>query len=141
MNEQESAPRKPAAHNLSGFWISTYKYHSSVRNGDFVARHYVWLRHNGEELTVESLADLNDSYMAARFSLRGDVATGTWEDRVSQQGEYRKHVYYGVAQMILSNDGKSLQGKWVGFGQNLEIKSGPWEIRYVGKTLPKEPLE
>jgi len=128
-------------HNFSGVWLSTYRYHSTVRKSDFVSQHYVWLRQDGNEFTVESLPDINDSYMNARFVLHDKVATGTWEDRSSKKGYYKGHVYYGAAQLIFDEDWKHLAGKWVGFGLKMDIKTGPWEIVYIGKNLPDEPMK
>lgn len=127
--------------DLSGVWLSTYKYRSTVRKSDFVSQHYVWLRQDGKEFTIESLPDVNDSYLSARFVAHKNVATGTWEDRTAQEGYYKGYVYYGAAQLIFDKDWKRLAGKWVGFGLKMDIKTGPWEIVYIGKTLPKKPMK
>jgi hypothetical protein len=70
--------------------------------------------------------------MLARFSLdlngKSKVVTGTWEEQTAKEGHYKGAIYQGAAQLILSDDGDSLKGKWVGFGKNLEVNTGDWEI-------------
>lgn len=125
---------------LSGVWLSTYTYHSSVRATDFKAEHYVRLRLHANELILEGIPNVNDSQVVANFSLHREVATGTWRDFTVQAG-HKGASYRGAAQLIFDKDWKRLVGKWVGFGLRLDIKTGPWEIVYIGKTLPKKPMK
>lgn len=125
---------------LSGIWLSVYKYHSSVRGTDFKAEHYVRLRLYANELILESIPNVNDSQMVANFSLHGEIATGTWRDFTVQAGQ-KGTSYRGSAQLIFDKDWKRLTGKWVGFGLKMDIKTGPWEIVYIGKNLPDKPME
>jgi hypothetical protein len=36
-------------------------------------------------------------------------------------------------QLIISKDHKRMKGKWVGFGKEMEVKTGPWEFIYLGE--------
>jgi len=47
-------------------------------------------------------------------------------------------MYYGAMQLILSDDQKSMKGKWVGFGEDMEVNTGPWELEYIGEEVPAE---
>jgi len=120
------------SNQLSGIWRSDYTYHNSSRDEDMQSEHYVRLYPKGGELVVESLPSANESYLVARFWLDGDVATGSWQEVTSLQGDYKGTIYHGAAQLIIAKDRKSLEGKWVGFGKNMEVKTGPWKFTYMG---------
>jgi hypothetical protein len=121
------------ANKFSGIWESTYTYHSSIRDADIDSCHYVYIHPQGDVLVMETVPEINDSYMLARFTLDGKVATGTWQEGTSPKGDYKGVIYHGAGQLILSDDGKSFAGKWVGFGKDMGIKTGTWEFRYLGK--------
>jgi len=121
--------------NLSGIWRSDYTYRSSAREKDFDSSHYVRMYPKGGELVVESVPDLNSSYLVARFWLDGDVATGSWQEVTSLESEYKGAIYHGAAQLIISEDHKSMKGKWVGFGKKMEVKTGPWTFTYLGEDV------
>jgi hypothetical protein len=122
----------PISNDFSGIWRSDYTYHNSDQDKDFLSQHYVRLYVKDNQLIAESVSDLNESYMLARFSVDGDIVTGSWQEVTDPQGNYQGTIYHGAAQLILSEDKKSLKGKWVGFGKNMEVKTGPWEFVYIG---------
>lgn len=125
----------PHLNNFSGIWLSDYTYHSSSKDEKLVSQHYVRVYPKGNELVIESVPEVNDSYMLARFSVDGDVATGSWQEVTDPKGDYKGTIYHGAAQLIISKDGKSLKGQWVGFGKNMDVKTGPWEFSYLGEDL------
>jgi hypothetical protein len=86
----------------------------------------------GDGFVIETVSKVNDSYMLARFSLDENVATGSWQQATSPKGDYQGVEYHGAGQLIVSDDGKRMVGKWVGFGKNMEVKTGPWEFTYLG---------
>lgn len=120
------------SNKYTGIWRSDYTYHNSDRNEDLLSQHYVRMYPKGNELIVESVPNVNESYMLARFSVDGTVLTGSWQEATDPKGDYKGTIYYGAAQLIISDDGKKFKGKWVGFGKNMEVKTGPWEFVYVG---------
>ncbi len=127
---------------FSGIWRSDYTYHSSDRDEDLLSQHYVRIYPKGNELIIESSPGVNESYMLARFTMDGNVLTGSWQEVTDPKGDYKGTIYYGAAQLILTDDGKKMKGKWVGFGKNMEVKTGPWEFVYVGedeKALQSQP--
>jgi hypothetical protein len=121
-----------SAKQLSGIWRSDYIYRSSDRNEDRKSVEYVRFYPNKYGFVVETVPKANESYELARFSVEGDVVTGTWQSNTSPKGDYKGAVYHGAAQLIISDDGKRLAGKWVGFGKNMVVKTGPWEFTYLG---------
>lgn len=123
----------PISNNFSGIWRSDYTYHNSDQDKDLLSQHYVRLYVKDNQLIAESVQDLNESYMLARFSVDGNIATGSWQEVTDPQGDYKGTVYYGAAQLIVSEDKKNLKGQWVGFGKNMEVKTGPWEFVYIGE--------
>jgi hypothetical protein len=120
---------------FSGIYLSDYTYHSSSKDADLQSKHYIRLFPKGNEMVIESVPELNDSYMLARFAIDGNVATGSWQTATSPKGDYQGVIYHGAAQMIISEDGKHFDGKWVGFGKNMEVKTGPWEFTYIGEDV------
>lgn len=124
--------------DFTGVWRSSYRFTSSDRSGEYENVHYVTMHRKNNQLVVESLSDTDDAYLLARFSLDGRVATGSWQDQMAQHGFYKGTLYHGAAQLILDTDGNALRGKWVGFGKNLKIKTGDWEIVRVEGEVPEK---
>jgi hypothetical protein len=125
-----------AEYTLSGIWRSHYGYHSHSRNADFEDEHLVRLHHRGHQLVIESLPEVNTSYVIIRLSLADNVATGSWEEHTDPSGYYKGAVYHGAVQLVLAANKRRLSGKWVGFGKDMKVNVGSWEFVYLGKTLP-----
>lgn len=123
----------PTSNDFSGIWRSDYTYHNSELDEDRLSQHYVRMYPKGNELIVESVPGLNESYMLARFSIDGNVATGSWQEVTDPKGDYKGIIYHGAAQLIISEDQRKLKGKWVGFGKEMEVKTGPWAFSYIGE--------
>lgn len=130
-NTKATAKATPR-NKFMGIWRSDYSYHNSRLDEDQVSQQYVRVYRKGDELIAESIPEPSGSYMNARFSMDGDIATGSWQQVTNPSGGYGGIIYHGAAQLILSEDKKSLKGKWVGFGKNMEVKTGPWEFVYIG---------
>jgi len=124
-----------STNKFSGIWRSDYTYHSTDRDEDLLSQHYVRMFPKGNELIVESVPEVNESYMLARFSIDNNVATGSWQEVTDPKGDYKGTIYHGAAQLIIADDAKSLEGQWVGFGKNMEVKTGPWKFVYVGEDV------
>lgn len=118
---------------LAGIWKSTYTYHNSEQNKESTSSHYVQLHPHGDQLVIESLKDHNESYLILRLWLDGEVATGSWQEVTSASGDFKGTVYHGAIQLIIESDHKHLTGKWVGFGRQMNVKSGAWQFEYVGR--------
>lgn len=117
--------------NLSGVWRSRYKYPSSSRGGEFEYQHTIRLHQEGNRIAAESVPEEQQSYLALKLSLQDNVATGTWQEQTEKDGYYKGAVYYGAIQLILSEDGNRMSGKWTGFGKDGEVNTGSWELERI----------
>jgi hypothetical protein len=123
-------------YDFSGIWRSDFYFKSSTRPGQFEKIDYVRLHLLGNQLVLESVPAEDGSYMIARFSLDGRIATGSWQDYMGDDTYYNGRVYHGATQLVLEEDGNALTGKWVGFGENMIVNSGDWQIVRTNKKGP-----
>lgn len=121
---------------LTGIWLSRYEFESSDR-GTLSNRHYVLVLQRGAVLTVHSMR-ASASRLSLRMDVNGTVVTGTWTEQTSQDGYYRGAVYHGAIQMLLAPTGRSMAGKWVGFGRRLEVKTGAWSLELVTESVDED---
>ena len=127
---------------FDGIWRSDYTYHSSDRDENLLAQNYVRIYPKGNEIIIESIPEVNDSYVLARLTVDGNVATGAWQKVSNPKGEYKGTIYHGAAQLVISDDEKTLEGMWVGFGRKMVVKDGPWKLTFLGEepsVLDNEP--
>lgn len=132
MSHTEEHPGTRAAPDApSGVWLSRYQYVSSGRNGTFTGRHHVLLLEHASRLTVRSLPGASStpgSNLSMDLGIDGGVLTGTWREETSQDGYYQGAVYHGAIQMLIEPTGRRITGAWVGFGRDMDVNSGPWEL-------------
>lgn len=137
-------PRTAPRGNYSGVWLSTYEFYSSGRGDTFTGKHFVVLLQHGNRLTARSLpnASLNpDSPLTLDFQIEGSAVTGTWTEETARDGYYQGARYFGALQMLVDPTGRRMSGKWVGFGRDYEINSGPWELRLMDASTAKATLD
>ncbi|MFJ8191099.1 helix-turn-helix domain-containing protein [Streptomyces sp. NPDC096094] len=142
-NGVPAAQPAPARGNYSGVWLSTYEFYSSGRGDTFVGKHYVVLLQHGNRLTAQSLpgASLNpDSPLSIDLQLDGSTVTGTWTEQTAADGYYRGARYFGALQMLVEPTGRRMAGKWVGFGKEFDVNTGPWELRLMDASTSKATL-
>ncbi|MGW5100230.1 helix-turn-helix domain-containing protein [Streptomyces sp. NPDC004100] len=135
----QTAPRG----NYSGIWLSTYEYFSSGRDNSFTGKHYVVLLQHGNRLTGRSLpqGSLNpDSPLALDLQVEGNIVTGTWNEKTASEGYYRGARYFGAVQMLVEPTGRRMAGKWVGFGKEFDVNTGPWELRFMDADTSKATI-
>jgi transcriptional regulator with XRE-family HTH domain len=138
-----SAPHALPRANYAGVWLSRYEYFSSGRDSSFVAMHYVVVLQHGNRLTVRSLpgASTNpDSPLSIDLTVDNNVATGTWVEQTAENGYYRGARYYGAIQMLIEPTGRRMAGKWVGFGKEFDINTGPWELRLQDSSTNQKTI-
>jgi len=133
----QSAPRG----NFSGVWLSSYGYFSSSRGEAFTGEHYVVVLQHGDRLTVRSLPDSADSSVTMDLTVDGNVLTGTWVEATAEQGHYRGARYHGAIQMLAEPTGRRIAGKWLGFGKEMDINTGPWELIFQDASTNKATLD
>ncbi|OJF14600.1 transcriptional regulator [Couchioplanes caeruleus] len=129
------------AANYSGVWLSRYEYFSSGRDGMFVGRHYVVILQHGDRLTVRSLPGSADSALTMDLTADGSVLTGTWVEQTEQSGYYRGARYHGAIQMLAEPTGRRVRGKWVGFGKEMDVNTGPWELTFQDASTRRTTLD
>lgn len=137
---QAAAPRG----NYSGVWLSAYEYVSSGRgNQVLTGKHHVVLLQHGNRLTGRSLpgASLHpDSPLTLDLQIEGGTVTGTWTEQTAGEGYYRGARYFGAIQMLAEPTGRRMAGKWVGFGKDFDVNTGPWELRLLDSSTDKATL-
>jgi hypothetical protein len=138
-NERATDTAFPTAGpDMSGVWHSRYMYYSSGRDEQFEADHYVVFRQQRSQLLGQSLPHSMDSRLKIGLSVDGSVATGTWTERTSPTGYYKGAIYHGTLQLIVNPMGRSMTGKWIGFGKNFKVNTGDWELTWVdAATSPR----
>lgn len=127
--------------NYSGVWLSRYEYFSSGRDNTFTGLHYVVLLQHGNRLTVRSLPGSSDSPLTMELSIDGNVVTGTWKEQTAGDGYYQGAVYHGAIQLLVEPTGRKMLGKWVGFGKEFDVNTGPWELVFKDASTNKASLE
>lgn len=129
--DEEPAAQVSTRGSYSGVWLSRYEYYSSGRENSFVGLHYIVVLQNGNRLTVRSLPSGSsnpNSPLTMDLTVDGNVITGTWVEQTAMDGYYRGARYHGAIQMLAEPTGRRLVGKWVGFGKDLDVNTGPWEL-------------
>lgn len=119
---------------FSGIWRSHYRYPSSSRQTDFVDEHLVRVHQFDRQLIIESVPEKpKKSYLMLHLTLQEGVATGSWQEETEPNGYYKGAVYYGAIQVVISPDKRKMNGKWLGFGKDMEVEAGPWMFTYLGE--------
>jgi transcriptional regulator with XRE-family HTH domain len=135
---------RPAARGQhSGVWLSRYEYYSSGRGSAFTGLHYVVILQHGDRLTVRSLpgSSATNSQLTMDLTVDGNVVTGTWVEQTSPDGYYRGARYHGAIQMLVEPTGHHMSGKWVGFGKEMDVNTGPWELVLQDASTQKATLD
>lgn len=137
----QTAPRG----NYSGVWRSRYEFVSSGRdNAVFVGLHHVVLLQHGNRITVRSLPNASanpNSPLTMDLQVDGATVTGTWSEQTAPDGYYRGARYFGAIQMLVEPTGRRMAGKWVGFGKEFDVNTGPWELRLLDSDTGKATLD
>jgi len=131
---------RKAQGNFGGIWLSRYEYFSSGRSGMFASQHYVVLLQHGDRLTVRSLPGSADSSVGMDLTADGNIVTGTWVEETAANGYYRGARYHGAIQMLAEPTGRRVSGKWVGFGKDFEVNTGPWSLIFMDASTSKATL-
>ncbi|MET8555785.1 XRE family transcriptional regulator [Streptomyces sp. NPDC004959] len=126
--------------NYSGVWLSRYEYFSSGRDATFTGLHYVVLLQHGGRLTARSLPGSSDSPLTMDLEVDAHVATGTWTEQTATSGYYRGARYHGAIQLLIEPTGRRMSGKWVGFGREFDVNTGPWELVYQTASTHQSAL-
>lgn len=139
-----TTPASSPRGNYSGVWLSQYEYVSSGRGEQvFIGKHFVVLLQHGNRITVRSLpggSSNPDSPLTIDLTVDSTVVTGTWVEQTATDGYYRGARYYGAIQMLIEPTGRRMAGKWVGFGKEFDINTGPWELRLQDPSTDQKTI-
>lgn len=69
-----------------------------------------------------------------------NVITGSWVEQTAADGYYHGARYHGAIQLLVEPTGRRMTGKWVGFGKEFDVNTGPWELRLVDRSTGKAAL-
>ena len=123
-------------YDFSGVWLSTYTFKSSITGDLLETEHYVTMQRLGSQLIVQSIPNTSGSYMMARFTLDGRIATGSYQSQNSPLSATKGAIYYGAAQLVMDKDGKLLKGMGVGFGHSMKVAPSDWQLKHIGQRHP-----
>ena len=126
-----AAEPQSAAAPLNGIWLSRYEYESSGRGRTFTSSHYVIVLQHGGKIQLRSLPHTATGRLLMDLTVNGSVLTGTWTEETSPAGYYQGAVYHGAIQMLLDPAGRKMSGKWVGFGRDFDLNTGPWSLELI----------
>ncbi|WP_405418119.1 helix-turn-helix domain-containing protein [Streptomyces microflavus] len=132
---------QPAHGAYSGVWLSRYEYFSSGRDGTYKGLHFVVMLQHGNRLSVRSLPGSSDSPLTMDLEVDGAVVTGTWTEQTASEGYYSGARYHGALQMLVEPTGRRIAGKWVGFGKDFDVNTGPWELVFQDASTSKATLD
>lgn len=127
--------------NYAGVWLSRYEYYSSGRGQSFTGLHHVLVLQHGSRLTVRSLPGSSESTLTMDMTVDGAVITGTWVEQTSDASYYRGARYHGAIQMLAEPTGRRMSGQWVGFGRNMDVNTGPWELVFQDASTNKATMD
>ncbi|MFD4829244.1 helix-turn-helix domain-containing protein [Streptomyces uncialis] len=133
-----------AEETFSGVWLSRYEFFSSSRDDSFEGKHYVVIVQHGNRVTAQSLPGASsnpDSPLTLDLTVDRNVVTGTWVEQTAADGYYNGARYHGAIQLLVEPTGRRMAGKWVGFGKDFDVNTGPWELRLVDRSISKATLE
>jgi hypothetical protein len=133
-------------HNFSGIWRNTYWFPSNTHEGEDTSEYIVNVHQHGDKLTVVSLPNAIEAHMTVNLTVDGKLATGTWIENTSPDGEFEAMTYSGALQLLVGDDGKHMDGQWVGVGREKladgsyepRIYNGRWQLlRIKDMAIPK----
>lgn len=74
------------------------------------------------------------------LEIDGHVATGSWPEQTATDGYYRGARYHGAIQLVVEPTGRRMTGKWVGFGKEFDVNTGPWQLVFQDASTNKATL-
>ncbi len=134
----------PLGDDCSGVWLSHYEFFSSSRANTFSGSHHVLLRHHGNRITATSLPGASSnphSPLTLDLTVDRNIVTGTWTEQTADAGYYRGARHHGAIQLLVDPTGRLMTGKWVGFGKEFDVNTGPWELRLLDRSTAEDTIQ
>lgn len=126
----DSAAKMPAwqVEDLTGRWISSYRYRSTSRGEEFTDTHSVDLGVDGGRLLGRSVPQPYGSELTLALTAEGSTLSGTWTERTSPTGHYRGATFRGLLQLVVDPTGHTMSGMWLGVNKRDTVKAGEWRL-------------
>ena len=123
------------AYNFSGTWTNTHWYPDATDSGEENCVHRMTAYQRGDKLVLENESEAETPHMTINLTIDGNLATGTWAETTDAEGDYEGITYSGAMQLLVSDEGRRMEGKWVGVGRHKQ-DDGSYEPRiYTGRWL------
>ncbi len=121
--------------NITGLWITHYKYPSSTNKGKInIEKQLVKLEQHGSVVVGETIWAQKQPE-TFEGTIKGRYFTGIY---INSKDE---HNYHGAFQYIISNSENKMEGLWIGFNRKGDkIISGEWRWiqKYKSVSLPPD---
>jgi len=123
--------------DFSGTWQFTHWYPTSDDSSEIQGEYQMRAVQKGHNLVLESITDdQKEAYMIVRLSIDGNVATGSWHENAEMHGPFEGAMYSGSGQLLISSDGRHMDGMWAGAGmdhanEKPRIYTGRWELKRI----------
>jgi hypothetical protein len=119
--------------DFAGTWYCWHWYPSKDDTDEDVTKNRMRAYLKGHDLVLESEPNAEHSYMFIRLSIDDNLATGTWYETASPTGNFQSANYSGAGQLLISEDGQQMEGKWAGIGYDHQanksrIYTGRWKL-------------
>ena len=118
-----------ANHKLNDFngkWRCTHWYPSKDDSAEESTSHIMDAHQDGNTVVLQNTPDGEKSYLLVRLTIDGKVASGSWHETTPPSSDYEGVGYSGAGQLIVSDDGRHMEGLWAGAG--LDHKLGKMRI-------------
>jgi hypothetical protein len=116
---------------IPGTWHSVYEYESSSRGETLTDERDLAFSLEGDLIRVRSLPG-SPSHLEVELAFRGPgprVLIGTWVERTDPDGYYAGITYVGTALFILTEDSRSMTGRWLGGDRDVAVvNTGTWTL-------------
>lgn len=101
---------------FSGTWKYTCWYPTHEDSAEGHSEYRMSAHDKGHEVVFESEPRDDGSYMLACLKVDDNVATGSWHETTKPHGTFEGMTYSGAGQMLVSENGRHMVGKWAGVG-------------------------
>ena len=119
--------------DLSGIWLSRYRYESAEHPEPKISEHCVVLTQGANHVEGRSLPKPEGSTLTLHLKLEGATLTGEWREWTSKDRLYR-----GAIQFRLDETRDGMQGAWVGFTRGRGFRTGPWTLERITRETGRE---
>lgn len=118
---------------FSGSWFVKVTYPNKDDSGIDTTINRMEAQKLGKEIVFTSEPNEEGSHMVIRLSVDEDIATGTWHETTAPSGQYAGAMYSGAGQLLITDDGTTMNGQWAGAGIDHEqdkpnIYVGTWKL-------------